>query len=102
MAVVTHPRIYDPPSPMPITLAAVHAVLEQPGVHTLGEGTDHLDLLGDLVASGKCAGARVYDARVAAICLSAGVDALWSADRDFSWFPALRVINPLAGAGHVS
>lgn len=23
------------------------------------------------------------------------LDALWSSDRDFSWFPDLRVVNPL-------
>ena len=39
----------------------------------------------------------VYDARVAALCLHHGVRELWSADRDFSRFPGLRVSNPLAG-----
>jgi predicted nucleic acid-binding protein len=37
----------------------------------------------------------VHDARVVAICLGNGVSALWSADRDFGRFPALRVRNPL-------
>jgi predicted nucleic acid-binding protein len=37
----------------------------------------------------------VHDARVAALCLVHGVDALWSADRDFGRFPGLNVVNPL-------
>lgn len=35
--------------------------------------------------------------QVAALCLSHGVGELWSADRDFSRFPALPVLNPLVG-----
>ena len=42
---------------------------------------------------------QASDARIAAICLTHGVDALWSADRDFSWFPHLTVVNPLTGVG---
>ena len=40
-------------------------------------------------------GAIVHDARVAALCRYHGVRVLWSADRDFSRFPGLAVINPL-------
>jgi len=40
-------------------------------------------------------GPRVHDARIAALCLLHGVNELWSADRDFSRFPALEVRNPL-------
>jgi len=40
-------------------------------------------------------GALVHDARIAALYLFHGVRALWSADRDFSRFPELTVINPL-------
>lgn len=95
LAIVTHPRIYQPATPMPDALAAVDAVTGAPGVHLLGEGADHLSIMSDLLASGGVIGARVHDARIAAICLAHGVDALWSADRDFSWFPQLKVVNPL-------
>ncbi|MGL5867096.1 MAG: type II toxin-antitoxin system VapC family toxin [Dermatophilaceae bacterium] len=98
LAVVTHPRIYDPPSPVVNALAAVQALVDAPGVHLIGEGADHAERLGALLRSAPVDGPRVHDARVAAICLSHGVDALWSADRDFSWFPDLRVVNPLVGA----
>jgi len=37
----------------------------------------------------------IHDARIAAICLAHGVQEFWSADRDFSRFPDLNVVNPL-------
>jgi uncharacterized protein len=42
-------------------------------------------------------GATVHDAKIAAICLSHGVTELWTADRDFGYFPELRTRNPLVG-----
>ena len=36
----------------------------------------------------------VTNARIAAICLAHGVEALLSRDRDFTQFPELRVKNP--------
>lgn len=98
LAVVTHPRIYSPPTPPAEAIAAVEALAAQPGVHVIGEGTDHLTVLSDLLSSGRVTGPKIHDARVAAICLAHGVDALWSVDRDFSWFPALHVVNPLVTA----
>lgn len=97
VAVVTHPRIYDPPSPMADAVNAVRALADASAVHVIGEASDHVERLAGLLGSATVVGPRVHDARIAAICLSHGVDALWSADRDFSWFPALRVVNPLVG-----
>jgi hypothetical protein len=62
---------------------------------TLGEVPDYWNHLRPLIERGQIQGGRVHDARVAAICLQHGVTELWSADRDFSRFPALRVMNPL-------
>lgn len=36
-----------------------------------------------------------HDARIAACCLLGGVGELWTVDRDFSRFPALKTRNPL-------
>ena len=49
----------------------------------------------NLLADGKISGPAVHDARVAALCLTHGVQALWTADRDFTRFPRLRTVNPL-------
>jgi toxin-antitoxin system PIN domain toxin len=97
LAVVTHPQIYQPASTMAVASAAMSALLGAPKVHVLGEGSDHFAVLTRLLEAGPVAGPRVHDARVAAICLTHGAEALWSADRDFTWFPELKVVNPLVG-----
>jgi predicted nucleic acid-binding protein len=51
-----------------------------------------------LLATARLTGPKVHDARIAAICLHAGVSELLSADRDFSRFPDLETRNPLIGA----
>jgi uncharacterized protein len=95
LAIVTHPRIYRPPTPMVIAIRAVRAWMESPTLRLLGEGPNHLDQLEKLVLVAKVEGPMVHDARIAALCLSHGGRQLWSADRDFSRFPALKLKNPL-------
>lgn len=95
LAVVTHPRIYRPPTAPAVALQAVDAIVALPTVHLLSETADHHAILAKLGQVPGVVGPRIHDARVAAICLGHGVDTLWSADRDFSWFPDLRVVNPL-------
>ncbi len=95
LGIVTHPRIYRPPTPLAVALDAVDAWLESPGLVLLAEGPTYFPELSRLLQAGKIVGARVHDARIAALCLSSGVRELWSADRDFSRFPSLKVRNPL-------
>jgi len=95
LSIVTHPRIYQPASPLDEALDTVQAWLESPGLVLLGEGPEYFNQLSQLLIAGKVAGPKVHDARIAALCLSHGVRELWSADRDFSRFPALKVRNPL-------
>lgn len=64
-------------------------------VDLLSETSAHLRTLADLLQVSGATGPRVHDARIAAICLDHGVRELWSADRDFSYFPRLRTRNPL-------
>lgn len=96
LAVVTHPRIYQPPTASSTALEAVAALTSSPRLHLLAETPQHATILTELMATGTVVGPRVHDARIAAICLGHGVTSLLSADRDFSWFPALKVVNPLA------
>lgn len=98
LAIVTHRRIYVPPTPPTEAVAALRALLGTPVVHTLAETPAHAAILGDLIAAAGVAGGMVHDARIAAICLGHEVDVLWTADRDLSAFPALSTRNPLVGA----
>lgn len=95
LAIVTHPQIYDPPSPLETALAQVEAWLEAPGLVLLAEAENYWVELRATLSAGRVAGPQVHDARVAALCRLHGVDELWSADRDFGRFPALKVTNPL-------
>jgi toxin-antitoxin system PIN domain toxin len=94
-AITTHPRIYDPPSTVEEAMGALERITSLTAVRLLGEGADHLERLAGLIGAGRVVGSRVHGARIAAICLSHGVQELWTADRDFSFFPELRTRNPL-------
>jgi len=74
---------------------AIETWLNSPSCRVIGEGPNHMGNLKRLALRGKIQGPMVHDARIAAICLDNGVTELWSADRDFSRYRELRVVNPL-------
>lgn len=94
-AIATHPRIYDPPSTPGQAADQIEAWLESPRLVLIAESPACWKILKDLLQTGRITGAQVHDARVAAICIHHGVKVLWTADRDFSRFGALRTRNPL-------
>ena len=95
LAVVTHPRIYLPPTPLELALDQVAAWIEVPTLVLLGETEGYWEELRRFVAAGRVAGPQVHDARIAALCRHHGIDELWTADRDFSRFPDVTCRNPL-------
>ena len=95
LAIVTHPRIYSPPTPLDAALEQVEAWLESPSLVLLAESAGYWPELRALLAAGRIVGPRVHDARVAALCRLHGVSEIWSADRDFTRFAGLVVRNPL-------
>lgn len=95
LAVVTHPRIFSPPSTMVEAIDQVDSWLESPTLILLGEAADHWATLRRLIQAGAITGPKIHDGRIAAICVSHGVRELLSSDRDFSRFPDVRVVNPL-------
>lgn len=97
LAIVTHPRIYRTATPPATALAQLRALHALSNLAFIAEADDHLQHLEPLALGARVQGAAVHDARIAAICLAHGVAELWSADRDFARFPALRVHNPVVG-----
>lgn len=95
LAIVTHPRIYRPPSGLVEAIDQIDAWLESPSLTLLAETSRHWPDLREVLSLGRVSGPRVYDARIAALCRQHGVERLWSADRDFSRFAGIRVVNPL-------
>lgn len=94
LAIVTHPKIFAPPTPLPDALAAVESWLAA-SVTLLSETDDHWTTLSGMLERGKVVGPQVHDARIAALCNQHAIEQLWSADRDFSRYPGLSVRNPL-------
>jgi toxin-antitoxin system PIN domain toxin len=96
LAITTHPRIYNPPTPLADAVAEVERWTESPTLQLIGEGGTFESIRIPLLKS-AVRGPAVHDARIAAICQAHGIQKLWTADRDFSRFPGLRTENPLLG-----
>jgi uncharacterized protein len=95
LAVVTNPRIFKTPTSTQTAIAVIRELGAQRHNQLLGESHSHLDILDRLCQSANVVGAKFHDARIAAICIGHGVSELWTADRDFSYFPELKTTNPL-------
>jgi len=95
VAIVTHSRIYKPPTPIYDALIQIKYWLESPTVALLTEGEGFFGIWDDVLRKSAVTGGSVHDARIAVLCIYHGVKKLLSADRDFSRFPQLRTENPL-------
>lgn len=93
--VTTNPKLFDRPSTPEQAVNQIDIWTEAPGLTVLGETRATWVVLRGVLEAGSIRGPLVYDARIAAICLSHGVRELWTADRDYGRFPALRTRNPL-------
>jgi hypothetical protein len=95
-ATVTNHRIYKRPSTIE---EASHQIVQWMAGDGFCLGVDSGAVLAEwmrLVTLHRVSGGPAYDARIAAVCLIHGVTEFWSADRDFSKYQSLNVVNPLA------
>jgi uncharacterized protein len=78
-----------------VTVAlAAGVATSSPTVRLLHETDEFLPILESLLRNPRVRGPVVHDARVAALCLAHGVEALLSRDRDFSLFPTQKEYWP--------
>lgn len=96
LRVVTHPRVFDPPTELEAALEDLEAMLRSPSVVLLGEGPGHFRHLREAAASGRVFGNLVHDSHIAALCLEHGVSELLTRDRDFARFDGLVIRDPFA------
>ena len=94
LRVVTHPRVFDPPTDLDAALEGIQSLLQSPSLVLLGEGPAHPAHMSYMIESGKAAGNLAHDAHIAALALEHGVSELWTTDRDFARFPGLRTRDP--------
>lgn len=91
--VLTHPRIFDPPSIRSDAVGFVEALRQHPRVVSLRPGDRHWSLFVEAVERGDATGNLVADAYHAALVRECG--ATWiTFDRDFARFPGLRWAVP--------
>ena len=96
-SVVTNARIWKGAASTPVEAwSQIEAWLGSPTLSLLSEPPEFETVLAELAQLPRIRGPVIHDARIAAICLAHGVEALLSRDRDFSMFPALAVRNPFA------
>jgi hypothetical protein len=98
LAVVTHPKIYKPPTSLQDAVQQVDYWMESPTIRIVSETPDYWEHLKSTLMPGKVTGPLIHDAHVAAICKAAGVREIWTADRDYSRFAGIPVRNPLISA----
>ena len=94
LRVVTHPRVFRPPTPLLFALDDLDQLFEAPALTLLGEGSGHRAHLRHAVEGGRAAGSLVHDAHIAALLREHGVREFWTSDKDFHRFPGLAVRNP--------
>jgi len=94
LRVVTHPRVFHPPTPVHAAWEAVRLLLDSPSVVVLSEGERHRAIVDDLLHGSPVAGNLLHDAHIAALLIEHGVEEILTNDDDFLRFPKLRVTNP--------
>lgn len=92
--VVTHPRIFTPPSPLSKALAFTEEVRSQPNCVPTSPGERHWEIFTRVCRTAAAKGNLVADAYLAALAIESGCEWI-TTDRDYSRFPGLRWRHPL-------
>jgi uncharacterized protein len=95
LATVTHPNKFKPASELSAAFAQINLWLDAPSARVLHSGVHHWQILSELARAAKLQGGQFHDARVAALCIENGVGVIYTSDRDFGRFKALKTFNPL-------
>ena len=94
LRVITHPKVFKEPTPLPQALAFVEDFRAREAVHVLSPGPGHWAIFCDLCRRTEAKGHLIPDADHAALALETGCE-WFSADRGFSRFPGLKWRHPL-------
>lgn len=94
--VLTHPRVFRPPTPLPRLLEDLESLLGAPSLILLGEGPRHRGHMLAALSAGDARGNLAFDAHIAALVMEHGVTEFWTLDRDYGRFPGVPARNPFA------
>jgi toxin-antitoxin system PIN domain toxin len=94
LRIVTHPRIFDPPTEMAEALTFANQVRNQPNCVPITPGPRHWNIFAHLCEQAGVKGNLVPDAYLAALAIESGSEWI-TTDRDFSRFPDVKWRHPL-------
>ena len=94
LRVVTHPRVFSPPSETEEALETLEQLRKSPSLVMLGDGPAHFRTMLAIMHQSGASGNLVHDAHIAALCVEHGVSEFYTMDRDFARFPALKITRP--------
>jgi toxin-antitoxin system PIN domain toxin len=95
LRVVTHPRIFQPPTPPAIALSFTNAVRNAENAVPVAPGPRHWEVFQRLCQESGATGNLVSDAYLAALAIESGCEWI-TTDRDYARFGGLRWRHPLA------
>lgn len=94
LRIVTHPRIFNPPSTLYEALSFVEEIRSRPNCVIISPGPRHWSIFTRLCQQAGVKGNLVPDAYLAALAIESGSEWI-TTDRDFSRFPGLKWRHPL-------
>ena len=95
LRILTHPRIFDPPTPGPRALAFASQLRDHPHAVQIVPGPRHWAIFRGLCEQTAARGNLVPDAFLAALAIESGSEWI-TTDRDYAQFPGLSWRHPLA------
>lgn len=94
LRIVTHPKIFNPPTPMGTALEFARQIRGRPQCMFINPGQRHWEIFENLCRTSGAKGNLVPDAYLAALAIESGCEWI-TTDRDFTRFPGLKVRHPL-------
>jgi toxin-antitoxin system PIN domain toxin len=94
LRVVTHPRVFNPPSTIEQALEFTYQIRNQPNCVQIWPGPRHWEIFIKLCKQTNVKGNLVPDAYLAALAIETGSEWI-TTDRDYSRFPDLKWRHPL-------
>ncbi len=98
---VTHARVFAPPSTLKEAVAALDGFMASPSVRILMPGPRFARIFAECLLAADARGNLAFDAQIAAVCLEHGAREILTFDRDFARFPQLSMV-PLSVLGSAS
>ena len=89
--VVTHPKVFNPPSKLDDALNFIRSVTNAPSCRLLKPSKHYLDQLFTVLREADARGNLVFDAQIVALCREHGIATVLTNDRGFERFRGISI-----------